>query len=391
MSGYRTLHREHVDTSGGAVWSVASSPVLRTKQASCDQTGSNRFRSWVTGSTDGLVRGYVVEETGLQSDGGVRGGEPALDASAATVTLTHILEGRDQVPPSGPSIGGARVCTVRNYVGQDAVERNLIIVSLDLVGTLRVWEFDSTMDADLAVGHQPSPPRRIRARYEKQLIGACGTSLALRRPPVEGPVSVAIGMLDGTVAVVSTGLATPKYSGATAPTIGTIVGTRGSKGSAVALCLCWKPASGGANETLAIGRQDGTVDVISTTSRNHRLVRHTAPLRAIAYTPDGALLITGSDQGMVCVWDTSRPTNVALVHHLQTNSWILQIVAFDDSRRFMTCNQNRTLSVWTLDHPNQVTHTFASDNAVYSCCTVEGRPRIVAGSDAGWLQLYSIE
>jgi WD40 repeat protein len=383
--------------SGGAVWSVAASPLLRVKLSSGDSAGSNQFRAWVAGSTDGLVRGYVVEETGLQNEGGGPRGEPALDASAATVTLSHVLEGRDPTQARGPSIGCARVCTTRNYVGQDAAAGNLIIASLDLVGTLRVWELDSNMDADYPSGssarQEPTSPKRIRARYEQRLIGACGTSLALRRPLVEGSVSVAIGMLDGTVAIVATGIVTPKYSGTATPTIGTVLDTRGSKGSAVALCLCWKPTASvnGANETLAIGRQDGTVDVVSTTSRNHRLIRHTTPLRAIAYTPDGALLITGSDQGMVCVWDTSRPTHVALVHHLQSNSWILHVIAFDDSRRFMTCNQNQTLSAWNLDHANQVTHTFASDHAVYTCCAVEGRPRILAGNDAGWLQLYSIE
>jgi WD40 repeat protein len=262
-----------------------------------------------------------------------------------------------------------------------------------------------------------------------------------------GPIVAAVGMLDGTVALVSTGIAHPtprrhdpatkqQQRGPAVPDIGTLLSSSCARGSAIALSLCFRPTGGGGSSVdLAVGRQDGVVDLVTTTTaglssnasaknHHHRLIRHTSPVRAASYTPDGHLLITGSDEGLVCVWDASRggvgggprqQAGVALVHHLQLNSrsWILNIVPLDDSRRFAVCSQDGTLSIWDLEHPGQVSHTFvaapsassspsssttaphpsttANPPALTACCSVEGRHRLVAGNDAGYLQLFSIE
>jgi WD40 repeat protein len=374
--------------------------------------------------------------------------------------LTHVLdgartkEGQDD-PRLSSSLGCARVCAVRNYVGQDTGAGNLAVVALDLAGTLRAWELDANLDhsegpAEASSSSSPtsSPTKTIRARHEATVSGACGTSLAL--PPrlsSEGPVVAAVGMLDGTVAIVGTGLSTPEQQhGAAAKStpgahsrgveIGALVGSVGSRGSAVALCLSFRPyVGGGLVGDLAVGRQDGVVDIVAaattigfpsrevTKGRSHRLVRHASPVRAAAYTPDGHLLITGSDEGLVCVWDVSRGSShrqavPALVHHLQLTgrSWILNIVPLQDSRRFAVGCQDGTLSIWDLEHPGQASHTFvaaASSSsasidtttaasypqnarppltpALMACCAVAGWPRLVAGNDAGYLQLFSIE
>lgn len=530
MSGYRSLHRHRAipnDENGdpGCVWGVCATatPFLASTSLSLSSSqppphNNHKFRLFIVGSTDSNVRSFLVEESSLKESGSKNDGDATsssscsslLDASAARVSLTHLLVDQsssrqnrsprrqpstprsdhppapdgdesqsrasnpDNDDPSTPSehhhpvasVGCSRVCVTRNYVGQDDSAGNLVVVTLDLLGTLRVWELDAATFDNERTRHNTTatPPlsssekddeatqavgeardivaQRIPAAHQTVLREATGTALALCRPPVEGPVCVAVGCLDGSVRLVATGLVTPKYSASEnhpLPAIGTILRSWGGRGSALPLALCWKPDSaGGTNGSLAVGRQDGTIDLVSVAwgvveeggstrpaTSTHRLIQHTTPVRALAYTPDGALLLSGSDEGLLCVWDASRGNGSAssklavppLVHHLWCGNnggnsggggdWILQILPFPDSRRFAVATQARQILVWDLEHPHQVSHTFETDAPCYAGTVVNSdaldaavrqqarhRPntrRIVTGNDTGWVQLYSIE
>ena len=158
MSGYRSLHREQILGKDTAIWSVQATPLLtKTK------TTTTAWRIW-TASSDGYVRSYTATESSIQDD--------ALDASALTLSCTHLLLGQtqqqpqssdavdgdnvddnvDAVPPTpapatqAQALGCTRVCTVRNYVGDDALAGDLVVVSLGLSGVCRVWKFASEWD-----------------------------------------------------------------------------------------------------------------------------------------------------------------------------------------------------------------------------------------------------
>jgi len=209
---------------------------------------------------------------------------------------------------------------------------------------------------------------------------------------------------------------------------GTVLDRWGNRGSAVPLSMTGHPFC----STWAVGRQDGTVDIlVATTNSNYHLKndnknsnmdnRHRlrlpgedddTPVRGLAYTPDGNLLIAGNDHGMVAIWDVSRKT-VSLVHHVLSahSSWILCVTALQqDSRRFLTCGADRKIHVWKLDQMHQPCHTFETDDdtawtttvgtsnattrtasksgGISADCLVEDR--LVSGTQMGFLQIYSM-
>lgn len=165
------------------------------------------------------------------------------------------------------------------------------------------------------------------------------------------------------------------------------------------MSLAWHPVHA---ETLVVGRQDGVLDILSSTKRNqHKLLRlNTSPARAVAYTPDGNLLVAGNDAGMLCVWDVGRGATTApvLVHHvLQAHkSWMLDLCTLADSRRFVTVGAERQMHVWSVGQLTQPLHTFQLDGSVWTVSLLRNNsnelvsPRMVTGSDTGWLQVFSM-
>lgn len=246
MSGYRSLHREQILGKDTAIWSVQATPLLtKTK------TTTTAWRIW-TASSDGFVRSYVATESSIQDD--------ALDASALTLSCTHLLLGQTQqqqnadasacagtnpsdaddvdgpapapAPPAVSALGCTRVCTVRNYVGDDATAGDLVVVSLGLSGVCRVWKFAADWDAENNQGNPSSgisdatntataTTAATRATITKPVKcltefntvkNATGTTMAPRVVASMQQVVIALGCLDGTIAIVATGIATPNAS-----------------------------------------------------------------------------------------------------------------------------------------------------------------------------------
>lgn len=333
-----------------------------------------------TASADGCVRLYCVRKKGVQDE---------LNASALSLAHTHVFLGSSQAYPRPISvIGCSQLSLGRNYVGQDDNAGDLVAASLDLTGIVRIWTFpaeglDATVEDD---------PKRVIASHEFTVEGATGTCMAICPPNLsgQGNVVMAVACMDGTFAIVATGLATPQTPKDTSPA-GTVIDKWGS--GSIAMSLAWHPSQ----NTLAVGRKDGLIDILPATKKGpHRLVRHGTPVRAITYTPDGQLLITGSDEGLLCVWDVNRRTPT-LVHHVVQahDSWILNVSPMGDSRRFVTCGADRKLHVWSVGQMYAPLHTFQSAHTAWTVNVMpssqQNPQRLVTGSEDGWLQVYSLE
>ena len=170
-----------------------------------------------------------------------------------------------------------------------------------------------------------------------------------------------------------------------------------------------------------MGRHNGLVDIVSSHKQyQHRLLTlaapdHNCPCRTVAYTSDGQWLVAGNDAGRVCVWDVNPQRRgggaPVLVHHVTQahTSWILTVIPCPDHRRLLTLGAERKLHVWNMGQmtQNQPLHTFQLDGGSSSSSTVwtasllvsttsrHGvatlQPRLVTGSDTGWLQIFSLE
>ncbi|CAB9517625.1 WD domain, G-beta repeat [Seminavis robusta] len=424
MSGYRNLHREQIEST--AIWDVATSPLLlsTTKRDGC-------YRIW-TASADGLVRLYYVHEKTVEE----KQQSSVLDASALSMTCTHILLGSTQKPQQAgiSALGCTTVCAERNYVGEDDTAGDLVVASLGMSGVVRIWSFSENADADVVLSDN-QPQKEVKCLQEFTVENATGTVMMICPPRVwttagTTDLCVAVACLDGTVAQVATGIATPsrvpdqKEKEPTAA--GTVLDRRGSQGSAVPLSIASHPKA----PVVAVGRQDGQIDILTSSSSStlqqttaddarHRRHRLRLPghdigrdnnnsglaIRAAAYTPDGNMLCAGNDAGALAVWDVNRPVSPMLAHYVQTAhaSWILDLVALPDSERFVTCGADRKMHVWKLDQMYQPVHSFDSDQTVWTMA-VQSRGhgafdknktratlRMAAGTETGRMQVLSLD
>lgn len=354
------------------VWQVQSSLSTCSRAAGV-------WNVW-TASADGCVRAYRVQEKDIQDE---------LNASALSLINTHVFLGSSQVyPPTASTLlGCSQVSKCRNYVGDDDAAGDLVVASLDLTGRVRVWTCTpDSLDADAS----ETGLNRVKATHEFSVNGATGTVMALCPPNLsgQGDVLVAIAMLDGTVAMVATGLATPKAT-KDASDAGTVVDNWGS--GSIAMSLTWHPNQ----HVLAVGRKDGVVDILPATKKGpHRLVRHGSPVRAVAYTPDTQLLISGSDEGMLCVWDVNRKVPTLVHHVVQAHtSWILSVSVLSDSRRFVSCGADCKIHVWNVGQIYAPMHTFQTDSIAWTTHVYPklDPPRLVTGSEDGFVQVYSLD
>jgi WD40 repeat protein len=383
MSGYRSLHREVAGSF--PVWQVATSSLLAKPSNAPNQAPA--WRIWL-GCGDGFVRGYVVQEKTLETQ------KDVLDASACNCICTHLLMGSSQ-SLDAPSLGCSQVKLVRNYVGEDDNAGDLIVASIDLAGTIRIWQLPEDMDEELDTTKQN--PHQIVTSQEFKIPNATGTSLEIGLPRVMGvgDVQLAVPCLDGTIAILATGIATPRAPKAPQEA-GSLI-DRWSKAGSIAMSGDWHPSK----RSLAVGRQDGLVEIWG--AKPHRLIHHEAPVRAVAFTPDGNLLISGSDDGMLAVWDVSRGGVPVLVHHVVEahSSWVLSVTCLADARRFISCGADRRMHVWNVGQMDQPLHSFTCDDTVWTihAATEQQRqfaraqqpPRLVTGSEIGGLQIYSLE
>jgi WD40 repeat protein len=415
MSGYRNIHREELGSF--PIWQIQCSPILRKGGTTSlvNQAQAlilpTTWRIWLA-CGDGLVRGYLITEKTLaiQTD--------VLDASACTCVWTHALMGKgeshrrmveqgllveeEKQEVRQVAIGCSQVQVARNYVGDDDTAGDLIVLSLDIVGTVRIWVLEEDMDQNLSNSNKETmsgpTPVTPKVRHEFQLKASIGTVLRICPPKVSGvgDVLIALPCLDGTIAIVATGVVTPTAKTTPIPP-GTIM-ERWSKGGSIALSTSWHPVK----KVIAVGRQDGLVEILG--DRSHRLIQHESPVRVVEFTPDGALLATAGDDGMLCVWDTLRVVPVLIHHVVQAHSsWILSLATLSDSRRFVTTGADCRINVWSAGQMNQPLHSFTSDSTAWTVHAQNSRnhqqsavaaktpPRLVSGSENGGIQIFSLE
>jgi hypothetical protein len=246
MSGYRTIHRERIFPDGDtAIWSVQ----MTACSGSGSGSGSNGGIFWriFVASSDGYLRVYLATEKSIVDSAA------ALDASALQIQCTHTLLGATQqqqqssssssssVAETAPAsssgtgsgnsiLGCTQVSTVRNYVGDDTNAGDLVVASMDLGGTVRLWCFDKSWEektTTMIADNNKQPAVAVRCKAEFVVDQATGTTLALASPKITtmkqqrnnkdiDTVLMAVGCLNGTISLISTGIAVPSSSAAKA-------------------------------------------------------------------------------------------------------------------------------------------------------------------------------
>lgn len=98
---------------------------------------------------------------------------------------------------------------------------------------------------------------------------------------------------------------------------------------------------------LAVGYSDHTIRVFSLDGLRlmNEWVAHDNSVFALAYTPDGQWLISGSRDARLKAWDPA--TNYRQINQVAAHLFAINHLAFSpDKKHFVTCSMDKSLKVW---------------------------------------------
>lgn len=462
MSNYRTLHRHRqedllLQDDDNAVRSSTENirgdlkgqekepcPIFALEFSPCRQrkdrqafaaaggtTGSvispadSRSYRILTSSADGFVRSLKISE---KSNAQKEDNERVLDASALSLHPEEVMliTSSSQYPKSQEdsllSLGSACLSVVRNYVGEDEDAGDEICAALRLDGHVAIWRREqqplssssSPLDSH-GLETDSKYPLIVKPLVEFHVKGTTGTTMKLQSPQLTGfsryGIVMMVGMLDGSVLFVCTGIAIPDTRKCNEVSQCSAKGTeldRVGPGNSIPMSFATHPFQ---NLIFAVGRKDGTVDIYSSGSyhnddiygnfnRVHRLLHHAgSAVRALSFTPDGSLLISGCDGGHIYIHDTSslhQNGSIRLVAAiLQAHrGYILSLSVLPDSKRFLTSSADRTVKIWDAGKPNNgPLHTFdgGHEDMIWNVSCASDGQRCASCSDDGYIQIYSCQ
>ncbi len=121
--------------------------------------------------------------------------------------------------------------------------------------------------------------------------------------------------------------------------------------------------------TLAVGHQNGTVELWDTTNyqRTAVLRGHTAALSDIQFSPDGSTLATVDQESTILLWDTTNHTQLARIDNLPAH--VTSIAWRPDSHAIATGLTTGAVLTWPTDTTDAIAHlchTLQTDFANYA-------------------------
>jgi WD40 repeat protein len=143
----------------------------------------------------------------------------------------------------------------------------------------------------------------------------------------------------------------------------------------------------------AVADQTGPIRLYDTVTGDQlggALSRHTAGARALEFSGDGSVLISGSSDGSVLVWDVSDPQKVGaprVVFESGETAWALDIST--DGRTLVVASDDGSLRLFDLDSLEQTAQIeWKSSSGIVSVAFSPDGRRLVASNRAGRLQSW---
>ncbi|HEV2784433.1 MAG TPA: P-loop NTPase fold protein [Actinophytocola sp.] len=117
-------------------------------------------------------------------------------------------------------------------------------------------------------------------------------------------------------------------------------------------------------------------------------MQHSAPVNAIAITPDGTQIVSASDDSTVCIWDRATEE---LVHTLTGHTTrVLDVAITPVGDQIISCSSGGTIRIWDRITGEQIGEPLVGDEVggVGSVAVTPDGSRIVSGGAAGAVRIW---
>jgi WD40 repeat protein len=113
----------------------------------------------------------------------------------------------------------------------------------------------------------------------------------------------------------------------------------------------------------------------------------TTPVTSLAFSPDGKLLATGSDDQKIRIWDMSNGQDV---HELGPVGLHMHLAFSPDGSLLIAGTANGTITIWVTATWTQIASLTASSGMVTGVAFTPDGKFIISGAEDGVIRLWAV-
>jgi WD40 repeat protein len=135
------------------------------------------------------------------------------------------------------------------------------------------------------------------------------------------------------------------------------------------------------------GSRDKTLKLWDTASGHmiRTFVGHSEPIVSVAFSPDGARVLSGGDDKTMKLWDVQTGQ---LLHSFMHSGWVVSVAFSPDGKRVLSGSDDKTLKLWDVAS-GQLARTYTGHSStVTSVAFSRDGSRILSGSKDGSIKLW---
>ncbi len=133
---------------------------------------------------------------------------------------------------------------------------------------------------------------------------------------------------------------------------------------------------------------------LSTPYLNRFLAGHSGPVRAVAFSPDGALLASGGHDDTIILWDMKDPNKPGQIATLQGHEgWVTSIAFSPDGKTLASGSNDRTVMLWDISdpsHPVQARRLTGHTGSVYTVAFSPDGKTLASGGEDHTILLWDV-